>query len=649
MAGKEADAPEHGTNGHSHRTKAAINPAMRYPALLLSTISSLVALAQTGPGGVGSTSNMVLWFSADHGVTAPTLAVSQWDDRSGRGNHATQLTANRQPAFLTNAINGYPAIQFDNDQAAPDLLRVPDNATLEGMNGLTGFVVYDLNAGTAAAAPRCFLSKRNAPDVQHAYGWFLWNSGSIVAQHVDIDGTGNRLAGSSGHVPGNTYINGFSYHGANPSNTQDLILYNGNSAVGNRSESSSSVPNYSSDLTIGVLTGHTGAGANTSRFNGRIAEIILYNVELNSVQTTIVNNALAAKYGTTLGTLDLYTMDNAVNGNYDHDVAGIGRINGSIQHTDAKGTGIVRINNASGLNNNEYLFWGHDNSALGTWGISDHPAGMQGRWERTWRVSEVLNTGAAADVGAVDITFDLTGFTPISAFDLLLLVDTDNDGVFADELPIAGATNTGGNNYTFAGVTALSNGRRFTLGTANLSTTPLPIELVSFTAEPDGAAVRLTWTTASERNNATFTIERSMDLHAWAEVLVRPGAGNSQTLLTYTDLDEYPLPGTSYYRLKQTDTDGTSTWSDAVPVHRKADVQVIIHPVPFQELLVVDTPPDQLLSVELFSMNGQRLAVPQQRGTDRTTLDTSVLPAGSYVISVQTVNGPYTTTVVKGQ
>lgn len=106
---------------------------------------------------------------------------------------------------------------------------------------------------------------------------------------------------------------------------------------------------------------------------------------------------------------------------------------------------------------------------------------------------------------------------------------------------------------------------------------PLPIELLSFTAQAQGTQVDLEWSTASEKNNDYFTVERSADAVAFEPVLRVAGAGNSQQLLQYRDADRDPMTGLSYYRLRQTDYDGTSQVSDAVPVFfsRTADMTVL--------------------------------------------------------------------------
>jgi hypothetical protein len=106
---------------------------------------------------------------------------------------------------------------------------------------------------------------------------------------------------------------------------------------------------------------------------------------------------------------------------------------------------------------------------------------------------------------------------------------------------------------------------------AGISVSPLPIELVSFEANLDHGTVQLDWATATEKDNAYFTVKRSADAVDFRPLLQQPGAGNSQSLLHYSAIDPGPLPGVSYYRLRQTDIDGGSTLSDVVAVVNSAD------------------------------------------------------------------------------
>ena len=90
--------------------------------------------------------------------------------------------------------------------------------------------------------------------------------------------------------------------------------------------------------------------------------------------------------------------------------------------------------------------------------------------------------------------------------------------------------------------------------------TSLPIDLVSFNAEQLGGnahpVVVIDWVVASQVNNDYFEIQRSVDVEQWHTIETVTGAGNSNTQMSYSIIDDNPLYGISYYRLKQTDYDG---------------------------------------------------------------------------------------------
>ncbi|QKG58224.1 T9SS type A sorting domain-containing protein [Hymenobacter sp. BRD128] len=96
----------------------------------------------------------------------------------------------------------------------------------------------------------------------------------------------------------------------------------------------------------------------------------------------------------------------------------------------------------------------------------------------------------------------------------------------------------------------------------------LPVTLTRFSGSrtSDGGHVSLNWATASEVNNAFFAVERSTDAQTFDVLGQVAGAGTSSTARAYTFLDEYPLASTTYYRLRQVDLDGTSTFSPVVTI-----------------------------------------------------------------------------------
>ncbi len=120
-----------------------------------------------------------------------------------------------------------------------------------------------------------------------------------------------------------------------------------------------------------------------------------------------------------------------------------------------------------------------------------------------------------------------------------------------------------------AGITGMSDTYYVEVSTSSFSTfffhpmgTTLPIELLEFSAKTDGERTEIKWTTATEVNNEYFTVERSANGMEWEELERVPGAGNSNENLSYITWDNNPLTGMSYYRLKQTDFDGTYTYSE---------------------------------------------------------------------------------------
>lgn len=87
---------------------------------------------------------------------------------------------------------------------------------------------------------------------------------------------------------------------------------------------------------------------------------------------------------------------------------------------------------------------------------------------------------------------------------------------------------------------------------------PLPIELIAFDAVQSGPGITISWSTASETNNDYFTLERSMDGNTFSEVARISGAGTSSVTNIYSLSDPDPEDGVNYYRLTQTDFDGST-------------------------------------------------------------------------------------------
>jgi hypothetical protein len=107
---------------------------------IIAFLGASFSFAQTGPAGVGNSTNNVHWLKADAGTNtvANGIPVSSWNDASGNSNNASQGTSAKQPVYTTGAINGKPALFFDNgSNPNNDELFVADNSNLDNTSGLT--------------------------------------------------------------------------------------------------------------------------------------------------------------------------------------------------------------------------------------------------------------------------------------------------------------------------------------------------------------------------------------------------------------------------------------------------------------------------------------------------------------------------------
>lgn len=141
----------------------------------------------------------------------------------------------------------------------------------------------------------------------------------------------------------------------------------------------------------------------------------------------------------------------------------------------------------------------------------------------------------------------------------------------------------------------------------------LPVVLIDFDARATDQGVELNWTTASEESNSLFTIERSEDGHNFEPVLYADGAGDSEELIHYRATDKNPLSGLIYYRLKQTDFNGTYSYSELVAVRcPEPDLEpgfvIEGNPMKSGEQLSVRRNQQGAASLTVLNLNGEKLA-----------------------------------------
>ncbi len=206
------------------------------------------------------------------------------------------------------------------------------------------------------------------------------------------------------------------------------------------------------------------------------------------------------------------------------------------------------------------------------------------------------------------------------------------------DTPIATARNTTTNNTSEFGCPSTAVG--------------LPIELLSFNADKiNTAEVKTYWQTATEINNDYFTIEKSKNGIEFEEAGIVNGAGNSSSVNSYQLIDHlsadyYVLP-VIYYRLKQTDFDGSYSYSNIVAINLNANFnfELNIYPNPTESnnvvIYLIGEPGEKVhialrdvLAKELYSAN---VILSQQKNTI-TLSEMFALVPGVYTISASNNN-----------
>ncbi|MCB9184614.1 MAG: T9SS type A sorting domain-containing protein [Flavobacteriales bacterium] len=166
---------------------------------------------------------------------------------------------------------------------------------------------------------------------------------------------------------------------------------------------------------------------------------------------------------------------------------------------------------------------------------------------------------------------------------------------------------------------------------------PLPVEWLRFTARAEAGKVLLDWTTASERDNALFTVLRSKDAVTYEEIAQVPGSGTIGLPVDYRAVDDRPWMGTSYYKLRQTDSNGAWSETDAVPVRFGMEAPLPgLFPNPVRDVAYLLNLPQGTADILVSDATGRlMMSLRKDDDADRFEFDARQLPAGAYFVTVR--------------
>ena len=185
-----------------------------------------------------------------------------------------------------------------------------------------------------------------------------------------------------------------------------------------------------------------------------------------------------------------------------------------------------------------------------------------------------------------------------------------------------------------------------TLNVTSVDCSTLPVSLINFSATPGNNSVMLRWSTSSEINNLGFEVQRSIDgSGGWTALGFVDGAGNSNSTLHYSYVDENLSARRYYYRLKQVDIDRRFEFSPIVSAEINGNNDFVLeqnYPNPFRNETVIKftLPQRAKVNLSLFDMNGRLVRVllneSKESGTHAVTFYPGTLTSGLYYYSLKT-------------
>jgi Leucine-rich repeat (LRR) protein len=197
-------------------------------------------------------------------------------------------------------------------------------------------------------------------------------------------------------------------------------------------------------------------------------------------------------------------------------------------------------------------------------------------------------------------------------------------------------TNTGNNNFNMTSTGAYrveitnSIAAQLTLVSDNyIQSGPLPVTLLNFNGTRSDLHNLLKWSTIAETNNAGFEIERSSDARHFEKVGAVDGKGESTTVQSYQFTDKSPF-SLSYYRLKQLDYNGTTSYSRIIQISTE-EVSLKIYPNPVREILTVENSTEGK-SIKIYDLAGRLIYT--KPATRKQMIVTSDFLPGAYLLSV---------------
>jgi hypothetical protein len=561
-------------------------------------------------------------------VAPASASVSSWYDQSGNSRDAVQATIASQPRIMNAGVidkNGtVPAIYFAgspqnlvaplSSSTYPVSISILGNTSGNSSNGAFVKLGTNVNAGQGGIAIGIGNSggtfDNSGTSVIGLKEWVNWSPSNPNVNYPSNPFTSTTIqqSGSGGMT---TYLNG-----------TNVPLNNAAGTV-------------STSITGSLLIG--GYTSGTNRFaNVKESEVIVFSSALSNTQRTLIETQQSAYYNVTVST-NKYTPPTSTS--YNLYVNGVGRESATDSVAGTKSTvgmGFIIGQTATDFlkDNGDYLTSGINCPTSFATSTLNLPGTIVQRWYNDWYVNK---TDVNANNGTISFFFDFndygTATLPGVPANYELLSRSTSAGAFSI---VAGTTKSVVGHRVLFSVDASNIPTNFyyTIGTKNTSTSPLPIELLSFDVICENYKVNIYWSVATESSNDHFSIERTSDGINYETIGIIKGAGTSSERKNYSYTDDLPLNGVAYYRLKQTDFNGREkAYNPSVVACQGLNEGIKIYPNPNNGSFMLE---GVKLNSGITICNTIGVIVFDQKNVpSKQEIDISNLPDGIYFVIVE--------------
>ena len=275
----------------------------------------------------------------------------------------------------------------------------------------------------------------------------------------------------------------------------------------------------------------------------------------------------------------------------------------------------------------------------------------------TWTITSTLTPAPT-----YDLMLEVSSLPGIGDFSALMLYKSADGGQTWDAVTDLGGTLVLDEGRALVAVQDLEGFSQFAIASTDPSN-PLPVELAGFEAQRAGEdAITVQWQTLSETNNAGFEVQRRAAPNvetshqgvsttgapagaSWPTIARLEGAGTTDVTQSYQFEDtDLPYAADSLsYRLRQVDTDGTESFSEAVTIARPVPGAELLptypNPARGQATVRFAVPERQDVRIVLYDLLGRRVQTvvdAEAEGRTEQPIDVSRLASGTYFLRMQT-------------